>query len=118
MGLATGILSGKELHRRDAEDAEKSYWPQMDRDGRGSKVAARRPGRRRLFKAVPVSLPRQIDLDLLLYDNQVISSADMVIPHPRMHERRFVLEPLSQIAENLTHPTLGATIGELLSRLA
>jgi 2-amino-4-hydroxy-6-hydroxymethyldihydropteridine diphosphokinase len=58
--------------------------------------------------------PRTIDLDLLLYGNQIISSQELIVPHPLMHERRFVLEPLAELAPNLVHPTLQMTIAGLL----
>ena len=61
--------------------------------------------------------PRTIDLDLLLYANLVIASDDLTIPHPRMSERRFVLEPLCALAPELIHPVLGSTVAELLSAL-
>lgn len=58
--------------------------------------------------------PRVIDLDILLYDDRIIQEPDLCVPHPRMHERRFVLEPLSQLAPDLTHPVLHQTIAALL----
>ncbi len=62
--------------------------------------------------------PRTIDLDLLLYGDQIISSQELIIPHPLMHERRFVLAPLSEIASQVVHPTLQMTIAGLLENLA
>jgi 2-amino-4-hydroxy-6-hydroxymethyldihydropteridine diphosphokinase len=61
--------------------------------------------------------PRVIDLDLLLYGDAMLDEPGLAVPHPRMHERRFVLEPLSQIAPNLVHPKLGKTIQALLDEL-
>ena len=61
--------------------------------------------------------PRIIDLDLLLYGDRVIRSPDLIIPHPLMHERQFVLKPLVEIAPEAIHPTLGASAAELLRRI-
>jgi 2-amino-4-hydroxy-6-hydroxymethyldihydropteridine diphosphokinase len=59
--------------------------------------------------------PRTIDLDLLLYDHLRVDTASLRLPHPRMQQRRFVLEPLAEIAPNLLHPVLNKTIRELLA---
>ena len=62
-------------------------------------------------------LPRAIDLDVLLYDDAVIAEPDMIVPHPRMHQRGFVLRPLAEIAPDAQHPVLKKSIAELLASL-
>lgn len=61
--------------------------------------------------------PREIDLDLLLYDDLVLCLADLAIPHPAMAERAFVLVPLSEIQPDRIHPAHGRTVSELLDDL-
>lgn len=62
--------------------------------------------------------PRTLDLDILLYDNEVLETEDLIIPHVEMHKRDFVLKPLAEIAPNKRHPILGKTIRELASQLS
>ena len=61
--------------------------------------------------------PRTIDLDLLLFGDAVIAEPGLVVPHPHMHRRRFVLEPLTEIAPNVWHPGRRKTAAELLAGL-
>lgn len=66
-------------------------------------------GRKRLGKC----FPRTIDLDILLFGDEVIDEPELKAPHPRMHERSFVLDPLNEIAPEVVHPVIGSTIAEL-----
>ena len=70
-------------------------------------------GRRRTFQ----NAPRLLDLDILLYNGLVLNSPPLVLPHPRMAERLFVLRPLADIAPQVRHPVSGLTVRVLLARL-
>lgn len=61
--------------------------------------------------------PRLIDLDILFYDDLILDTPELVIPHPRLHERDFVLIPLSDLAPDLVHSGLGCTVTEILARV-
>lgn len=59
---------------------------------------------------------RTIDIDILFYQSVIVNESDLIIPHPLLHERRFVLEPLKQIDPDFLHPVFGLTIAELLEQ--
>jgi len=61
--------------------------------------------------------PRTIDLDILLFDDVIVGLPELQIPHPAMHERRFVLEPLAEIAADALHPHLKKSVRDLLTNL-
>lgn len=61
--------------------------------------------------------PRTIDIDILLYSDVAVDSAQLTIPHPAMHERRFVLEPMAEIGPEVRHPVLKKSVRELLAAL-
>jgi 2-amino-4-hydroxy-6-hydroxymethyldihydropteridine diphosphokinase len=72
-----------------------------------------RLGRERLYERAP----RTIDLDLILYGEEVINTPGLTVPHPRFRERRFILEPLVEIAPDWVDPVTRKTIAELLGEL-
>lgn len=74
-----------------------------------------RLGRKRIPGVID---PRPVDIDILLYDDIIVSLPELTIPHPRMHLRRFALTPLSELAPGVKHPLLKKTITQLLHTVA
>ena len=60
--------------------------------------------------------PRIIDIDILFFNNEIINQSDLIVPHPEIQNRRFVLTPLQEIAPQMIHPVLNKTIDQLLSQ--
>jgi dihydroneopterin aldolase/2-amino-4-hydroxy-6-hydroxymethyldihydropteridine diphosphokinase len=84
----------------------------LDELGRIEHAAGRAPRDQRVKWG-----PRELDLDLLLYDDQIIQSEGLTVPHPEMHHRWFVLRPLADLAPRVLHPVFGKTIEQLLAEL-
>ena len=61
--------------------------------------------------------PRVIDIDILLFGELILNTEQLTVPHPRMHERAFVLKPLADISPDYIHPVLGLTVGEILVKI-
>ena len=105
-------LAGQPWFLNQVVEAETSLFPRQLRKRlhRIERDLGRKP-------AVPKG-PRIIDLDILLFGDSLVSAPDLEIPHPRMHERRFVLEPLAELAPELRHPRTRHTVREMLARVA
>ncbi|HKZ81412.1 MAG TPA: 2-amino-4-hydroxy-6-hydroxymethyldihydropteridine diphosphokinase [Pyrinomonadaceae bacterium] len=108
------------------ETAEQPLFLNMVAELRGSTLPAPEQVMARLLRVeyslgrtreVPMG-PRTIDLDLLLYPGQTRATEFLTVPHPRLHQRRFVLVPLAELAPGLVHPGLLRPISELLNEVA
>jgi len=68
-------------------------------------------------KASFINGPREIDIDILFFGNQIMEEDSLIVPHPRIQERPFVLGPLSEIAPNLSHPGLSKSLSKIMESL-
>ncbi len=96
--LRTALAIEKDLGRQRADDTSMSSKTSISRTTR-------------------IYQSRPMDIDLIFYDDRVIDTPELSLPHPRMHLRRFVLEPLAEIMPEYRHPSIGKSVKELLSEL-
>jgi 2-amino-4-hydroxy-6-hydroxymethyldihydropteridine diphosphokinase len=102
-------LTGQPWFLNIVAEAETSLFPIMLLNH--TQHVERAMGRRKTV----LNGPRKIDIDILLYSHLVIDTKKLCIPHPRMHERRFVLEPMIELAPDLPHPVLRKTMLDLFT---
>jgi len=100
---------GRFLNAAAAIETDLSPGALLEELKRVERALGRKPG--------PRWGPREIDLDILLCGDTILETGTLVIPHPRMRERRFVLEPLAEIAPTARDPATGRTVRELLASL-
>lgn len=102
-------LTGQPWFLNIVAEAETSFFPMMllDHTQRVERVMGRKKG--------ALNGPRKIDIDILLFAHLMIESPRLTVPHPRMHERRFVLEPMVELAPDLPHPVLRKTMLDLFT---
>ena len=102
-------LAGQPWFMNVVAEAETSLFPMMLLNH--CQRVERAMGRKKTI----LNGPRKIDIDILLYGHLTIDSARLCVPHPRMHERRFVLEPMIELAPDLPHPVLRKTMLDLFT---
>jgi len=105
-----GVPSSQPFYLNAAATGETACSPRQLLDA--FLAIERERGRERPF----IGAPRTLDLDLVLFGDQVLDEPGLAIPHPRFRDRRFVLEPLAEIAPDMVDPITGETIGELFRR--
>jgi len=120
--LAAGIEILRESSIYETEPVDYPDQPWFLNQVLEVRTALDPPGLLRLAKSVEAGLkrvptvakgPRTIDIDILLAGDLVIETPDLIVPHPRLHLRNFVLAPLSELAPRIIHPVLGRSVGEL-----
>jgi len=111
-GLKGPFLNGVvEIETEISADSLMRRLLAIERTMGRKRVPGRKPAGRAKYK------PRVIDLDLLFFDMEMRDTPALHLPHPRLHERRFVLAPMAELAPTLIHPKLNATISDLLVNL-
>ena len=103
-----GRVRGEEVDKEKDKEKEKEKEKEKQKNKQKQKQNENENGEREYSS-------REIDIDIIFYGDLVQASEKLTIPHPRMHLRRFVLEPVAQIAPNLIHPVLGITVKQLLA---